>query len=368
MKIALIGDIAPFGRYCLSHNDSLLEQFSSIIDYLQQFDVVIGNLETPFADNEQPISGKSATIKSDPSNINLLKFLGITHVTLANNHIGDFGFNAYNKTKNILENSGIDWFGTEGKQVFIEKNNEKIALLGYCSYNTNPSPVKVGGQHSLNYLNVEKVCEALRENASNGYFSVLSVHSGQEHIHLPSYDDVAFARGLAKKIDYVYYGHHPHVVQGHEKLCGSTIFYSLGNFIFDDVYTPRDLNKPLIKLSEANKTGIIGKIEIKNGYIINSGVMPIYMGPERMLIGNEVLNFDMQVFDDYLINAGTEEYDIQRMSYIHDFIQSRQKLRDFKWYLCRLNMNSCKIIFNARKNAKLYHKVYSSKLTNLDDI
>lgn len=367
MKIALLGDIAPFGRYCLARNTGLLEQFSSVRDYLSQFDEVIGNLETPFATDERPIGGKSATVKADPSNVTLLTALGITHVTLANNHIGDFGERAYERTKVCLDEAGIGWFGTEGKQIRLQRCGERIALLGYCSYNTNPSPIPTRTGAGLNYLDVEEVCCALEDNTADGYLSILAVHSGQEHVHMPSSDDVVFARGLAQKHDYVYYGHHPHVVQGHETIGGSAIFYSLGNFVFDDVYTPRDPYKPLIRLSEANKTGAIGTVEIRDGRIVGSGVTPIYMAPERMLIGDEVPGFDMDAFDAHLADAGTPEYNARRSAIIAKFIGSRRELRDLSWYLRRLNFNSVGIILKARKNARLYRAAFASKLNVQED-
>lgn len=367
MKIALLGDIAPFGRYCLAENPELLKQFSSVRAYLAQFDLVIGNLEAPFAVGERPVSGKSATIKSHPDNVGLLTALGVTHLTLANNHIGDFGRGAYERTKLCLEAAGIGWFGTEGKQIEIEDKGEKIALLGYCSYNTNPSPILAGSIEGLNYLKAQEVLRAIKRNSSNGLFSVLAVHSGQEHIHMPSSDDVIFARALADAADYVYYGHHPHVVQGHETINGSAIFYSLGNFVFDDVYTPRDVEKPLIRLSEANKTGAIGAVEIRGGRIVNSGVTPIYLGPDRVLIGDEIEGFDMTIYNAYLANAGSPEYNQNRASVIGEYITSRRELRDLKWYLHRLNLNSVGIILKARKNASLYGEVFASKLPMLRD-
>ncbi len=366
MKIALLGDIAPFGRYCLTRTEDLLEQFSSVRNYLSQFDLVVGNLETPFAMTEKPIGGKSATIKADPVNVALLSALGINHVTLANNHIGDFGQRAYERTKACLDEVGIGWFGTEGKQIKLKQRGEKIALLGYCSYNTNPSPIPVQTGTGLNYLELEKVCRALENNAAEGYLNILAVHSGQEHVHMPSSDDVVFARGLAHKHDYVYYGHHPHVIQGHETIGGSAIFYSLGNFVFDDVYTPRDPRKPLIRLSEANKTGAIGVVEICDGRIVGSSVTPIYMAPERILIGDEVPGFDINVFNEYLADAGTPEYDARRSSIIAEFIHNRRQLRDLTWYLRRLNFNSVGIMFKARRNASLYRAAFASKLKYLE--
>lgn len=367
MKIALLGDIAPFGRYCLAEHPDLMDQFASVRDYLSQFDLVIGNLEAPFALNERPIGGKSATVKAHPANVDLLTALGVTHVTLANNHIGDFGRGSYERTKTCLEEAGIDWFGTEGKQIFIEQSREKIALLGYCSYNTNPSAVPAGSGGGLNYLDAHAVQDAVRRNASNGFLSILAVHSGQEHVHMPSSDDVRFARGLANVVDYVYYGHHPHVVQGHERIDGSAIFYSLGNFIFDDVYTPRDHEKPLITLSEANKTGAIGSVEINSGQIVDMGVTPIYLDEAQVLVGHAVPGFDMAAFDTLLATAGTPEYDRNRASVIREFVDSRRKLRDLKWYLRRLNMNSLGIILKARKNARLYREAFASKLPFTED-
>lgn len=362
MKIALIGDIAPFGRYCLAEHPDLLGQFFAVRAFLSQFDLVIGNLETPFVVAEKPISGKSATIKAHPVNVRLLSALGVTHVTLANNHIGDYGRSAYERTKSCLEDARIGWFGTEGKQIDIEHDGEKIALLGFCSYNTNPSAVPAAPADGLNYLDAQATQNAVRRNASKGFLSILAVHSGQEHIHMPSSDDVCFARNLAGMANYVYYGHHPHVVQGHEQVAGSAIFYSLGNFVFDDVYTPRNPGSPLITLSEANKTGAIGTVEIKNGRIIEMGVTPTYLSGDQLLVGDLVQDFDMAIYDALLATAGTPEYDQNRNSLIRALMRGRRELRDLKWYLRRINLNSLMIMIKARRNARRYREAFASKL------
>ncbi|RYE38377.1 MAG: hypothetical protein EOP21_12320, partial [Hyphomicrobiales bacterium] len=173
------------------------------------------------------------------------------------------------------------------------------------------------------------------------------------------------ARGLAAKTDYVYYGHHPHVIQGHETVGGSAIFYSLGNFLFDDVYTQRDHSAPLIRLSEANKTGAIGTVEIRNGSVVSSAVTPIYLHQDRILIGDDVHDFDMAVYNAHLMDALSEPYDHHRASLITDYIASRKRMRNLKWYLRRLNSNSLGIIVKARKNAKLYQSAFASKLDRL---
>ena len=133
MRIALLGDIAAFGKYCLRNDKNLLNYFDDIKKYLSIFDLVIANLEAPFVVDEKPISGKSATVYAHPKNIELIKYLGITHLNLANNHIGDYGLDGYERTVELIESNNLDWFGTENKQLILNYDDEKIALMGFCS-------------------------------------------------------------------------------------------------------------------------------------------------------------------------------------------------------------------------------------------
>lgn len=365
MKIALLGDIALFGRYCLRKNPNVLSHFDAVRNFLGDYDVIVGNLETPFSDSERPAGWKSAHIRSHPANADLLKYLGVTHVTLANNHVADYGRRAYERTKSILDQAGIGWFGAEGKQIHIEQKGEKIALLGYCSLTTNPSTVSSGTDSIPNILDIDDVVCEMTENARRGFLNVLAIHSGQEHVHMPSSEDVAFARRLAARFDYVYYGHHPHVVQGAEQVGMSPIFYSLGNFVFDDVYTPRDENEPLIRLSEANKTGAIASLTVHNGEVRDWRLTPLYLRSDEMLIGGKVPCFRIDEYNALLLNAGSQEYESKRRDSIASYIGSRRARRNLKWYLKRLNMNSIGIILSARSNARRHHFSFSSKLGRL---
>lgn len=367
MKIALLGDVAPFGRYCLHRNPEALAQFDGVSRLLRNHDVVIGNLETPFAEGEPAVGSKSAHIHSHPDNVRLLQYLGITHVTLGNNHIADYGVGGYERTKSILAQAGISWFGAENRSLRIEVNGQKISLIGYCSMNTNPALIKLGNTNVPNLLDVDAVLQEMALNCRDGYFPVLSVHSGQEHVHMPSSEDVAFARALALQYDYVYYGHHPHVVQGAEKSGNSLVFYSLGNFVFDDVYTPRESGNPLIELSEANKTGVVASIEIVDGKVRDWAVTPIYLGSNRVAVGREVEGFDFGAYSEFLGAAGSETYDTKRREIIRSYVDGRRSRRNFRWYLRRLNLNSLGIIFAAKRNAKMHRQLFASKLAKMYD-
>ena len=149
MKIALVGDIGFFGRYSIENNVDVFDYFHEASEYLSQFDYVVGNLELPFLKDGKSIGAKSAYLKSDPRNIALLEYLNINIVTLANNHIFDFGQQGVESTIELLERHNIKHFGLNHKALTLD--DAKIALHGYCCYSTNPYGLDVG----VNKLNID---------------------------------------------------------------------------------------------------------------------------------------------------------------------------------------------------------------------
>ncbi|KJF91577.1 hypothetical protein UB42_01845 [Photobacterium leiognathi] len=294
MKIAFVGDIALFGKFDLNKNKDIKNYFSDIKPILDSCDICVGNLEAPFINKSKKHGNKSAYISSSFENINILKHLNINTVCLSNNHIFDFGPNGLNETITLLEENNIDWFGVKGKDFINEEL--KLAFHGYCSYNTNPLGLdKKNGVNALKYSLVEN---KFKFYSSQGYLNILSVHSGIEHVNLCSVDDIKFARKLADINNYVYYGHHPHVLQGVEKFKNSVLAYSLGNFCFDDLYDERTSNL-LIKQSDNNKSSIILILEY-DGNNITMKYIPIFQGEEKMLINSSVANDIYNKANEYL--------------------------------------------------------------------
>ena len=133
------------------------------------------------------------------------------------------------------------------------------------------------------------------------------------------------------------HGHHPHVVQGVEKINNSFIAYSLGNFCFDDVYTKKS-TLPLIKLSENNKTTFIWSVEIQNNKIIKSDYIPVYIGEEKLEItSEEIFNQKMKEYSEFL-NTEKQKYIITRHNLLTSYLNSRKQMRDLNWYLKRMNL------------------------------
>jgi poly-gamma-glutamate synthesis protein (capsule biosynthesis protein) len=361
MKIALIGDIAFFGKFDITKNPSIKEYFSSVAAYLKGFDYVIGNFETPLSVYEKSFGHKSAYIKSHPANIELLSYLNIGVVNLANNHIFDYGKEGYNLTIKLLEESNIKFFGIEGVVEFLESSESKIALHGYCCYSTNPIVIHNGVGQGINMLDVNNVSTNLKKFNDLGYYNIISVHAGQEHVNYPNYDHVLMARQLSQMNSYVYFGHHPHVMQGIEKINDALIAYSLGNFCFDDVYTPKS-KKPLIKQSENNKSAIILSLEISNEKLVNYKTIGIYAGDKELIINHEKSIIKLNEYSDKL-SIAPSAYISKRNELLNNYIASRKSMRNFNWYLKRLNIRYALMLLDAIKNKKLYTKHVLNQLS-----
>lgn len=349
MKIALLGDTAFFGKNTIDDN-KVFDYFKDIREKLREYDYVIANLETPFNQNSKPNGYKSAYISSDIKNVELLKYLGVSIVNLANNHIFDFGIDAYNLTKKVLKENNINFFGVEGKSAHLEKDGNMISFHGFCCYSSNPLGMGANGINELNYKGVENI---LKENKQLGYNTILSIHAGQEHINYPNYDHIKFARKLSQIVPYVYYGHHPHVLQGIEKSNDSLIAYSLGNFCFDDVYTKKS-NKPLVKQLDNNKSSIILELEYENNKLVKHMAIPIYAGEDKMQIGSPVINKNLDFYS-LKLDLNEQDYNSMRNELLAKLVEKRNAKRGLQWYLKRVNLRTFFVAKDLYTNKQKYN-------------
>ncbi len=287
--------------------------------------------------------------------------MNITHVSLANNHIYDFGKEGYEETKENLAKNNIKFFGIENKTEFLEDDTNKIALSGYVCYSTNALGYLEDNTMGVNELDFDKVNADLSTNSEKGYFNIVSFHIGEEHIHYPNIDHIKLARKLSDKTPYVFYGHHPHVLQGIEKYKDSLHLYSLGNFCFDDVYTKKS-KKPLVEKKKLNKESCIVILNIENNKLLNYEIVPIFdNGNEIMITKDGVIEKKIEEYSGYL-KIEEEKYISTRINLLKEFINNRKQLRNFSWYLKRLNIQSILMIKNAKKNRRKYIEVLQKKL------
>lgn len=178
------------------------------------------------------------------STVNLcetLRKIGVNCVTLANNHIADYGDISIELTQKSLHNADISYFGagtvTEAKKAFVvEIDGVKIGFLAMVTQDCLPIIVSDNNKGVVEFDedNIKEQVNKLRKQVD---YIVVYVHWGLQYIPIPPPNCVSTGRKLVDAGVDLVIGSHPHIVQGYEIYKDKFIFYSLGNFYFDGICT-----------------------------------------------------------------------------------------------------------------------------------
>jgi len=292
LKINIIGDIV-FPPY----NDYNKYNFKYINQFLNQNSINIGNLEAPILFsptliNKKELQRKRIIMYSEQSAVIFLKTLNISAVSLANNHIFDFGYEGFKQTVKILSENNIEWFGagknlkSSIKPLVIKKNNIKIGLIGigWSIIESINSKKESYGVPSINY-NYLSLIDYLKKKID---FLIIYFHWGYEHERFP----LPYQREIAHKmIDFganLIIGSHPHRIQGIEKYSNGLIVYSLGNFIIPSKKYIQGYFTPKFPLF--SNISFILNLELSKDKILNYNVIPFkLLNNEFQKLSNDTL-------------------------------------------------------------------------------
>ena len=254
--------------------------FLKIADYLKQFDVVFGNLEGPISDKGEKV-GSIYSFRNDPQSIDGLTYAGFNVISLANNHAFDYGREALEDCLAKLNNAGINYVGAGfnaseiGTPIIKEIKGTKIGFLAYT--NLGPETWKAIGENSgiawidEKLLLLNSVKQDIEKAKSKSDILIVSLHSGEEYQKTPTQFQIDFSKMAIEAGADLLVGHHPHVVQPNETYNGGHIFYSLGNFVFDQGFSEETMQGEMVKV--IIEDGKIGKITPMN-VDINSFFQP----------------------------------------------------------------------------------------------
>lgn len=278
-KLVFAGDILLTG-YLLSQYDNRGINgivAADIVGEMNQADLTMVNEEFPFSTRGTAAQDKQFTFRIDPKRVNVFQDLGIDIVTLANNHVLDYGQEALTDTFDTLDNAGIQYVGAgnnyeEAKQRReFELNGKKVGILAasrvlpVASWAAGTSPGVFSTYDPTGLVgeieNAEQDCDIV----------IVYVHWGIEKSEYPE----DYQRELAKKyIDAgadIVIGAHPHVLQGIEYYNGKPIIYSLGNFIFGS-QIPKTILLKLEIGDDNNMTISVDACATDAGYVLNKAV------------------------------------------------------------------------------------------------
>ncbi len=215
-------------RQMMEYGD--LFPFEKVADFLANSgaDMTIGNLEGPithYPSKTIDFKNKALQFTFATSTGALLRSVGFTHLGLANNHTLNFGPIGFRETKENLVEANLGYFGdpknTDGIGMIATVRDMKIGLVGY---------------HAFDY-GIEKIYAEIVRLRSQVDLLFVFPHWGTEYELVPNENQTYPAHKMIDLGADAIFGAHPHVVQPIEIYKNKPIFYSLGNFIFDQDFS-----------------------------------------------------------------------------------------------------------------------------------
>lgn len=249
ITLAFAGDLSLADNYVVMdyyHNEAG-EDLANCIDsaYIKRMndaDVMWINNEFCYSNQGSPIPGKAYTFCAAPENVSILKELGVDIVGLANNHVYDFGPEAFADTLATLRGAEIAYVGAgadikeASAPVYVDVDGYKIAYVAATRAEKNiktPEATETSGGVFRCYDNTDYI-EKIKEAKANADYVIALPHWGAEHSTIL---EAAQTDGAKEYIDAgadAVIGAHTHCLQGMDFYNGKPIIYSLGNFWFDD--------------------------------------------------------------------------------------------------------------------------------------
>jgi len=226
--------------------------FEKIAPVVQPSDFAFANLESPVVDS-CPLTRTGMVFCGQPNNIKGLATAGFNGVNLANNHISNWGQLGVTQTKTNLAANNLEYFDS-GNILYKEVKGTRLAFIGFDDI-SQP-------------LDIEEVKSSVTNAQNNADIIIASFHWGQEYQDRPNERQRTLAYAAISAGANAIVGHHPHVVQTLEYYLEKPIFYSLGNFLFDQFW------------SEETRKGALGRIEIEDKRITNAKLIPIWINDQ----------------------------------------------------------------------------------------
>ena len=217
--------------------------FASTSAYLKSADFVFGNLESPITLGPIVPTG-SFTFHADPGAEAALAAANFKVLSLANNHLPNYGAVGIADTIKYLNEAGIAYTGAGQNLVEaslparLDFKGIKFAFLAYNDSDVVPPGYgAAAGRAGTALMDITKMQAAVSAVKKQADLIIVSMHSGKEYTEGLTRSQTEFARAAVDAGAELVLGHHPHVTQRVEKYKDKYIFYSLGNFVFDQMWS-----------------------------------------------------------------------------------------------------------------------------------
>lgn len=302
-----VGDISlsrNVAAQILKYNNPLLP-FKNTANLLTSTDFNFANLESPFSGGNYFGKTGSLVFNAPLNNIKGLVEYNFKILNLANNHALDQGLKGLEYTRNYLIKNSIQFVGagnnlTEAWQpALVEVNGIKIAFIG-ASYSSINDNAKTTNDYVARIEDLNMLKNAITQAKKTSDFIIVTIHAGTEYTYKPNEKQITFAHAAIDAGADMVIGHHPHWIQSIEQYQGKYIFYSLGNFIFDQMWSQETKEGLMLKitLKKNSKVGLY-QIELLPIIIENYSTPRLANEQESATILNHIGIKEKTLFSNY---------------------------------------------------------------------
>lgn len=228
--------------------------FLYVVDELKEADITYINLESPLI-SECPSTDKGMKFCGDLGNVDGLVSAGVDVASVANNHATNYGSEGLTETVNILQDKGISVVGT-GSSVTLSRKGSNYNFLSYND---------VGRYQGIAQADSSILKAQIKSAKELGGLVVVGFHWGEEYKTQPTPRQISLAHMAIESGADLIIGSHPHWVQTKEIYMNKTIYYSLGNFVFDQEW------------SAETKKGLAVRFSYRGDVLENTEELPVYI-------------------------------------------------------------------------------------------
>lgn len=240
---------------------------AAVASRLAGADVTVGNLESTLSDGGTRNTAKDVTFRGHPEGIRGLRLAGFDLLSMANNHVLDYGAQPLLDTVAALDSAGIGHAGAGANQTaawepaVIERDGATVAYLAFshivpAGFIAQPDRAGLASGKNDEALTLE----AIRRAAAENDYVLVSFHWGVEYQDDANGAQVTWAHKAIDAGADMVLAHHPHVIQGIERYNGGLIAYSLGDFVFD--HYSRKTGEAFILEAELGPHGVANAVAV----------------------------------------------------------------------------------------------------------
>lgn len=271
ITLCVAGDWAPIRQFRSTIETTPLKVYGNLLPSIQSADLSIVNLEACLSDRGAPVDKSGSVFKGKAKHVAGLAAVPFDIATLANNHVFDYGLDAFQDTLKVLEQNHIQYTGAglsaeeAARPLVVELKGTNIGIVNFSEgEDLTAAQRNRPGVMGWDPAATIQTIKTLKQKVD---FVLVISHCGIEYIPFPPpYVADAFRQVAEAGADFVI-GHHPHVPQGMAFHNHVPICHSLGNFVF---YQETDL--------KYRKLGYMVKIGIGKQSLVSIELVPYQIG------------------------------------------------------------------------------------------